>query len=148
MARPSRDIQEKDITGLKFFDQLAPLLQRLHDDGCDRDKANNRTLHYDQYCMLLLLYLFNPVVTSLRGIQQASEFKKVQKKLGSQRASLGSLSEATSVFDADRLQEIIGDLGEQLQPLAQDKRLTDFKQTITLVDGTLISALPKIMEAS
>ena len=148
MARPSRDIQEKDITGLKFFDQLAPLLQRLHDDGCDRDKANNRTLHYDQYCMLLLLYLFNPVVTSLRGIQQASELKKVQKKLGCQRASLGSLSEATSVFDADRLQEIIGELGEQLQPLAQDKRLTDFKQTITLVDGTLISALPKIMEAS
>ena len=75
-------IQSKDITGLKYFDQLAPLLQRLHDDGCDRDKAGNRKLHYDQYCMLLLLYLFNPIVTSLRGIQQASELKKVQKKLG------------------------------------------------------------------
>jgi hypothetical protein len=52
--------------------------------------------------MLLLLFLFNPIVTSLRGVQQASELKKVQKKLGCQRASLGSLSEATSVFDADR----------------------------------------------
>ncbi len=142
------DIQEKDITGLKFFDRLAPLLQRLHDDGCDRDTAGNRKLHYDQYCMLMLLYLFNPIVTSLRGIQQASELKKVQKKLGCSRAALGSLSEATSVFDAERLQEIIGELGQQLQPLAQDKRLTDIKQTITLVDGTLISALPKIMEAS
>ena len=83
MARKtSSEIQEKDITGLKFFDQLAPLLKRLHRDGCDRDKADNRSLHYDQYCMLLLLYLFNPIVTSLRGIQQASELKKVQKKLG------------------------------------------------------------------
>lgn len=143
-----KKIQESDITGLKYFERLAPLLQRLHDDGCQRDQAGNRTLHYDQYCMMLLLFLFNPIVTSLRGIQQASELKKVQKKLGSARASLGSLSEATSVFDADRLKEIIAELGEQLEPLAQDKRLRDIQQTITLVDGSLIAALPKIMEAS
>ncbi|MCB9924370.1 MAG: IS4 family transposase [Planctomycetaceae bacterium] len=141
-------INERDITGLKYFDQLAPLLERLHNDGCERDRAGNRELHYDQYCMLLLLYLFNPIVTSLRGVQQASELKKVQKKLGCKRAALGSLSEATSVFDADRLKEIIAELGDQLQPLAQDKRLRDIQQTITLVDGSLIAALPKIMEAS
>ena len=46
-------LTEKDITGLKCFDQIAPLHQRLHDDACDRDTAGNRTLHYDQYCMLL-----------------------------------------------------------------------------------------------
>ena len=149
MARQAaKKIREKDITGLKYFDQLAPLLMRLHEEGCERDKAGNRKLHYDQYCMLLLLYLFNPVVTSLRGIQQASELKKVQKKLGCARAALGSLSEATSVFDAERLKEIIGDLGEQLKPLQQDRRLSDIKQTITLVDGSLLSALPSMMEAS
>ena len=141
-------IQESDIVGLKYFDQLAPLLERLHDDGCERDTAGNRTLHYDEYCMLLLLYMFNPVVSSLRGIQQASELKKVQKKLGCARASLGSLSEATSVFDPERLKEIIGELGEQLKPLQQDKRLNNIKQTITLVDGSLLSALPSMMEAS
>ncbi len=119
---PQQEITESDITGLKFFDQLAPLLRRLHDDGCERDRAGNRELHYDQYCMLILLYLFNPIVTSLRGIQQASELKKVQKKLGCARAALGSLSEATSVFDAERLLEIIGELGDQLSPLQQDKR--------------------------
>jgi hypothetical protein len=143
-----KEIEEADITGLKYFDQLAPLLERLHDDGCARDQAGNRSLHYDKYCMLILLYLFNPIVTSLRGIQQASELKKVQRKLGCARASLGSLSEATSVFEADRLKEIIGELGDQLEPLGQDKRFDDIKQTITLVDGSLIAALPKIMEAS
>lgn len=141
-------IRESDIAGLKYFDQLAPLLERLHQDGCARDKAGNRTLHYDQYCLLTLLFLFNPIVTSLRGIQQASELKKVQKKLGCARASLGSLSEATSVFDADRIRAIIAELGDQLEPLAQDKRLSDIRETITLVDGSLIAALPKIMEAS
>jgi hypothetical protein len=42
----------------------------------DRDKAGNRKLHFDQYCTLILLYLFNLVVTSLHGLQQASELKK------------------------------------------------------------------------
>ena len=95
MARKERDrIQEQDITGLKYFDRLAPLLERLRDVGCERDRAGNRELHFYQYCLLVLLYLFNPIVTWLRGIQQASELVKVQKKLGCPRASLGSLSEA------------------------------------------------------
>jgi hypothetical protein len=121
--------KESDITGLKYFDKLAPLLERLHDDACERDKAGNRELHFDQYCLLILLYLFNPVVTSLRGIQQASELGKVQKKLGCQRAALGSLSEAATVFDADRLKDIIAELGAELKPLARDARLPDIDQT-------------------
>jgi hypothetical protein len=152
MAAKNRErrkkIEESEITGLKYFDQLAPLLERLHQEGCQRDRAGNRRLHYDKYCLLMLLYLFNPIVTSLRGVQQASELKKVQRKLGCPRTSLGSLSEATRVFDAELLKEIVGELGDQLAPLAQDKRLAEIQQTITLVDGTLIAALPKIMEAS
>lgn len=149
MARKRRDkIAERDITGLKYFDKLAPLLARLHDDGCARDRAGNRQLHYDQYCMLILLYLFNPIVTSLRGLQQASELAKVQKKLGCPRAALGSLSEAASVFDPERLKEIVDELGEQLQPLGRDPRLRDVPGALTAVDGTLLNALPKMMQAS
>jgi hypothetical protein len=145
---PRSKIKEKDITGLKYFDQLAPLLERLHDDACARDTAGNRTLHFDQYAMLMLLYCFNPIVTSLRGLQQASELKNVQRKLGCSRASLGSLSEAATVFDPERLKEIVGQLAGQLEPLAQDRRLSDIDLAITLVDGSLIAALPRIMEAS
>lgn len=149
MAPPKKDhIEERDITGLKYFDQLAPLLERLHENGCERDRAGNRQLHFDQYCLLILLYLFNPLITSLRGIQQASELKNVRRKLQCPRASLGSLSEATRVFDPELLKEIVAELGEQLKPLAQDKRLNEIQQTITLVDGTLVAALPRIMEAS
>jgi len=140
-------VREEDVTGLKYFDRLAPLLQRLHDDGCERDKAGNRQLHFDQYCMLVLLYLFNPTVSSLRAIQQASELKKVQRKLGSGRASLGSLSEATQVFNPELLLEVIEELGEQLSPIARDRRLADVKHAITLVDGSLLSALPLLVEA-
>jgi hypothetical protein len=142
------EITERQITGLKYFDKLVPLLERLHDDGCARDRAGNRELHYDQHCMLILLYLFNPIVTSLRGLQQASELTKVQKKLGCPRASLGSLSEAASVFDPERLKEIVAELGAELQPLGRDPRLRDVPGALTAVDGTLLSVLPKLMQAS
>jgi len=149
MAGKRREkVTERQITGLKYFDKLAPLLERLHDDGCARDRAGNRELHYDQYCMLVLLYLFNPVVTSLRALQQASELAKVQRKLGCPRASLGSLSEAASVFDPERLKEIVSELGSELQPIGRDPRLRDVPGALTAVDGTLLSALPKLMQAS
>lgn len=141
-------ILAKDIRGLKYFDQLGPLLVRLHEVGCARDTADNRTLHYDQYGMLVLLFLFNPVVTSLRALQQASELKNVQKKLGCPRTSLGSLSESVSIFDPELLQAIIAELGEQLEPLGRDPRLRDVRATVTLVDATLLAALPRMAEAS
>ena len=142
------DVREEDVTGLKYFDKLKPLLARLHEVGCQRDKAGNRKLHYDQYCMLVLLFLFNPVVRSLRAIEQASDLRKVQRKLGCQRASLGSLSEATDVFLPERLKEIIAELGKQLEPIARDPRLKDVQHTLTLVDGTLMRGLPVLVEAA
>jgi hypothetical protein len=141
------DVREEDVTGLKYFDKLAPLLARLHDVGCGRDKAGNRKLHFDQYCMLVLLFLFNPVVRSLRAIEQASELRKVQRKLGCQRASLGSLSEATDVFEPELLKDIIAELGEQLAPIARDPRLKDVQHTLTLVDGSLMKGLPVLVRA-
>lgn len=147
MVQKRKDVREQDVTGLKYFRRLLPLFERLHEVGCQRDKAGNRTLFMDQYCLLVLLYLFNPVVVSLRSLQQASELKKVQKKLGCARASLGSLSESSHVFDPQLLQEVIGELGEQLQPIAADARLAEIRHTVTLVDGTLLKALPRIAEA-
>src|SRR4029077_9880296 len=123
--RKQERITEADVSGLKYFDRLAPLLGRLRDVGCERDRAGNRQLHFDQYCLLILLYLFNPIITSLRGLQQASELAKVQKRLGCSRAALGSLSESTAVFDPQRLQQIVLELGAELKPLGRDPRLKD-----------------------
>lgn len=141
-------VRAEVLQGLKYLDQLSALLQRLHDVGCERDAAHNRVLHYDQYCMLVLLFLFNPAIKSLRSLQQASELKSVQKKLGCPRISLGSFSEAVDVFDPERLKEIVGELGQQLDPHSHDPRLKDLADTVTLVDATLLTALPRMAEAS
>jgi hypothetical protein len=149
MARPQPStIRDSDIVGLKYFDRLMPLLERLHDVGTQRDRAGNRTLFFDQYCAYLLLFLFNPVVTSLRGIQQASELKRVQKRLGCARASLGSLSEATQVFDPEPVKHIARDLAGQLQPLAQQRQFPEVKHLVTAVDGTVVRTLSRLVQAA
>ena len=46
------EIKNSDLSGLKYFEELAPRFEPLHESGCERDKAGNRTLHYDQFCSL------------------------------------------------------------------------------------------------
>jgi len=148
VASPKRpDVQEKDLQGFKHFKLLMPILEKLHDHRCERDRAGNRKLHYDQYAALILLYFFNPIVTSLRGIVQASGLNKVQRMLKCSRAALGSLSEASRVFDAELLRGIIGELVDKLRPIHQNTRFDEIKGLITLVDGSLLPALPKLVAA-
>ena len=49
MAHHQRSkIRDSDSVGLKYFDRLLPMLERLHDVGSQRDRAGNRTLFFDQ----------------------------------------------------------------------------------------------------
>jgi IS4 transposase len=136
-------VREADLHGFKYFDLLGPLLQRLHDVGSARDKAGNRELFFDQYTALLLLYFFSPIITSLRGLQQASALDKVQKLLGVRRVSLGSFSEASSVFDAEPVRHILCELAQRVLPLEQGHD-AEALRGLTAVDGTLLAALPSM----
>lgn len=147
MARRNK-IDERKLQGVRQLEKLLPLVERLHGVGCERDTAGNRQLFMDQYCLLILLYFFNPIVTSLRAIQQASELKKVQRRLGCPRASLGSLSEATQVFRTELLAEIVGELVGQLGKLPHDGRLDATTERLTAVDGSLLAKLPQITQAA
>jgi Transposase DDE domain len=136
-------VHAADVRGLKYFKILGPLLDRLHDQATQRDRAGNRKLFFDQYASLLLLYFFNPIVTSLRGIQQASQLDNVQHLLGCQRVSLGSLSEASHVFDAAALHPLIAELASQAGPVVTGKE-AEALRGLTAVDGSLLPALSKM----
>jgi len=136
-------IPESALRGFKYFKVLSPILQRLHPEK----DHHNRKLYFDQYIALFLFYFFNPIVTGLRSIQQVSELKKVQKVLGVKRTSLGSLSEASSVFDSQLIAPVIQQLAEQAIPLETDSKLKNIEQMLVAVDGTLLHALPKMLWA-
>ena len=136
-------VPESALQGFKYFKVLSPILQCLHSEK----DHHNRKLYFDQYIALFLFYFFNPLVTSLRAIQQVSELKKVQKILGVRRTSLGSLSEASDVFDSQLIAPIIQQLSEQAIPLETDPKLKSIEQMLVAVDGTLLLALPKMLWA-
>jgi len=142
-AQRPTPLRAKDLQGLKYFKVLGSLLDRLHDHATARDHAGNRRLFYDQYGCLLLLFFFNPVVKSLRGIQQASTLDKVQRLFGCNRVSRSSLSEASRVFDPELLHALIGDLAAQSLRLVHGKE-ADALRGLTAVDGSLLPALPKM----
>jgi hypothetical protein len=97
--------------------------------------------------VLVLLFLFSPVMRSLRALQQASTLRKVQRKLGVARTSLGSLSEATDVFDPERLQGIISGLISQAQPIRRVGQ-GHLAQVLTAVDGSVVNTLATIAQAA
>jgi hypothetical protein len=147
MANKRRpEVREKDLQGFKYFDRLFPLLDRLHHVGTVRDKAGNRDLFYDQYTLLILLFFFNPIITSVRGLQQASSLAKVQKLLGVSRVSLGAFSEAAGVFDAEPLRKIVQELAARAVPL-QRGREAEALRGLNAVDGSLLPALPRMVWA-
>lgn len=141
--RKSDKLKPSDLKGLKDLKAIARILESLHHVGTQRDKAGNRNLHMDQYCLLVLMWLYNPVIDSLRGIQQASDFEVVRKRLGVGRASLGSLSESVTVFDPEPLARIAQELSDKLPDRTADKFAVVDKR-ITAVDGSVFRILAQV----
>ena len=144
MSTKHKKIKDHELKGFKYFKAISTMLESLHDAGCKRDIAGNRILHMDQYTSLILLYMFNPICKSLRSLQQVSELKKVQKQFGAARASLGSLSEASTVFDSELLKEIIQELSTKLTNVSHIPGFNNSKDVLTAVDGSLIEAVGKM----
>ena len=140
---PTPPLVAKDLQGFKYFEMILPLLAQLHDAGTARDRAGNRQLFFDQYAALLLLYFFNPILTSLNGLQQASALDKVQKVTGGTRVSKGSLSEAQGVFDATLLEGIIADLAQRVAPVTPPAEWAALKDLVA-VDGSLLPACSRL----
>jgi hypothetical protein len=135
-------LRSRDIRGAKHLASVLELLRPLH---AHRDCANRR-LHYDEYVAYLLLYFFNPIITSLRGLQQVSTLRK-RRTLGLPRFSLGSFSEARNVFEPSLLEPLIAQLLEQASDAGADPRLAALDVAATIADGTPIRALPKMLWA-
>jgi hypothetical protein len=145
--RPKREARSEQpptpLRGQRLFQPMLKVVGRLHDVGAQRDRAGNRKLFYDQYVTLLLMYFFTPALESLRALQQATGWEKTRQKLGIERASLGSLSEAARVFDAEMLRPIIQELAGQAVPLTAGREAEALKG-LTAVDGSMFAALPRM----
>ena len=133
-------LRPTDLHGFKFLKRMRGLMRALRPCAAHR----NRLLHYDEYATMILLYFFSPAMESLRDVQQASGFDKVKKALGIRRMSLGSMSESVRAFDPGLLRGVFEDLAERAPERPSDPRLKDLRQVLTVVDATLLAALPRM----
>lgn len=139
-------LDARKLQGFKYFELISDLLERLRPVGTERDRAGNRELFFDQYATLMILFFFNPTVTTMRGLQQFTTLEKVQRMCGVKPTALGSLSEAARVFDPHALEPIIAELAAQAKripngmPGAREAALAG----LIAVDGSLLKALPRM----
>lgn len=144
MSSPSPPaVVAKDLQGFKYLNDVLPLLRRLHPCGTAADKAHNRQFFADHYAALLLLYFFNPVLTSRNALLQATQLSKVQAFCGGRPVSAGSFTEAQYLFDPALLQGLVTELAGRVPPAAVPPDW-DGLRNLTAVDGSLLPALPRM----
>jgi len=134
----------RKLEGYKYFELLQPVLSKVAELRPGADREWKAVHHLTAY----LFYFFNPAITSLRGLQHATQLPDVQRKLKIPRVSLGTFSEAASkrVFDAELLAEVLRELVGKLH--ATDPKLREkfgaVKHVLTATDGTLLKAVPRM----
>jgi len=96
-----------------------------------------------EYFSLFLFGLMNPIITSMRGLCQASELDRTQHSLGVAPIKPTSFSEAQHLFEPKLLRGLIHELSGEFNgapTAAQFKQLPG----LCALDGTLLKALPRM----
>jgi Transposase DDE domain len=130
------------LQGLRFFRPICGLLGELR-KHCPH---HNRTLHFDEYLVLLLLSFYNPSLKSLRGLVKCSDTPLAERNLGLHHTSLGSLSEASQVFDPGLLRHMFIELAGQALAADATPRPKGFPADLKILaaDATLWRLLPRM----
>lgn len=148
VAEPEYKSWPEPVQGGKYVRLLERYVRELRDDG----EHGNRRLFLDDVFIVYLLAFFNPLVRSLRTIEDFSQTKTVQQKLSIRRICKSTLADFQATVDPERLQPILLELRRQLSRKAAGDRTNDrglnelLKQTIA-VDGTYLPALADVLWA-
>jgi hypothetical protein len=109
-----------------------------------------RLLGEEHYFCAFLFALFNPVIDSMRGLCAASGLERVQREVCGRPISLGSFSEAQSVFGFARLERVFEQLA-RAQVQAPENQAHGVPRALRaarrVVDSSLFRALPRMQWA-
>ena len=145
-GRPKRPASPKlrALAGRRHVGGLLKLRQKLR----RAHRHPNRRLHYDDVLTLLLLAFFNPVINSLRMIEDFSSSPGVREELDIERVCRSTLSDANRLLDPTLLEPLIEELQRQLPALAQtDRPLGALLKQMRLVDGSFFKLAGEVQWA-
>jgi hypothetical protein len=147
VARAKEQIDAEKLSNWKLLDEFRRRLAKVQAGRArkqERPGGPERKLLAEDYFSLVVFGLLNPVLDSMRGLCAASNIERLQDEVCSRPVSLGSFSEAQSVFDPELVKEVFLELSKELPVNWGDARLRQMGDKLKLVDGTLLRALPRM----
>lgn len=138
-------LSERELTAFRHLRRFREALARAQEAVPAHPSFADpkRRLAPGDYLCLFLMGLFNPVARTLRGLQQASHFPKMQRTACSRPVSPGSFSEAQSLVDPAVLEHVFAELAAETvenSPLPPALRT----QKWLVRDASLFAALPRM----
>jgi hypothetical protein len=126
-----------------FRTVLLPALDKAPKHPSENDPR--RQLTADAYFSLFLFRLFNPIITSMRGLCAASQFKKM-RQISARPVAPSSFSEGQHLFNPEVLEKIVRDLARQCHCLPQfgDAQMRQAVKELTIIDGTVLRAVNRM----
>jgi len=127
---------------------MAELRERI-EQACERRGLSGsfadckRRMELGDYLSLFLFGLINPAVRTMRGLCSASALERVQKEVCARPVSLGSFSEAQAVVDFGLLEEVFGQLAQEVGATKSSGEPALDKRWL-IVDSTLWEVLPRM----
>jgi hypothetical protein len=126
-------IKPEQVTGQTYLRFLQSYLDRLRRTYVH----HNRILFFDDVVTIYLVAFFNPVLRSLRCIEDASQLPGINQHLSVDAICKSTLSDANALFDPQHLEGLIADLRRHLPNLGQsDGKLDHLLKQVEIFDGS------------
>jgi hypothetical protein len=146
------DFTEKELRSWKLLGEFRSMLGEVPPRHAGsggrpvRKGGPKRLLAEEDYLCAFLFAQFNPIIDSMRGLCAASDFPRVQAEVCSRKMSLGSFSEAQSVFGFERLERLFSELaaGTIGSEKARPGLPPGLLKRLRLVDSTVFHAVPRM----
>ncbi len=135
------------LQGFKLLERFREVFARLdaRRTKSPRELDTRRKFDAADYYSMVLFTLLNPVIDSMRGLCAASKLEEYKTRTGLPPVSLGSFSEAQSVFDPELLCAVLRELMEEMAgdpPESLAKAMGGKK--LEAIDSSLWEVLPRM----
>jgi len=135
--------KEDRITGGRLMDLIDAPLRALRSSKALATHGN-RQLLADHIVIAHLVAFFNPIVKSLRRIEDVFQSPKARRRFDLPRVPHSTLSDAQALFDPALLLPLIESLKQRLPILPHDPRLDHLTRQLLAVDGTFLAVAPRV----
>lgn len=139
-------MEERDLRGWKLLARFDELLERARAkvEPGPREAHGLRRLGAGEYLRLFLLGMFNPLITSRRGLGAATALARVRRTASGGAVALSRFSEAQHVFDPELLRRVMAELVEAGAAQAGANCGGINPAALRVIDSTLWKVVPRM----